>query len=184
MVGFLCSTVCSAVPWLSVESMPSAHPSRVLVAGFKLWWSLSKSLSLKNKTNAQAPFPILPLSAPSSPGLLIWEGREREGEGFLTTRDHHGLSLGWGEDKLRDELHEHPLPCLWVPWDLPVLRILGLDYPTRMHQHMGLETVTLSRNSCIYRLQLERPERLKSLPPHSKLCSLFVCLSRRSRRLN
>lgn len=159
MAGFLCSTVCSAAPWLGVESIPPALPSRALVAGFKLWWNLPKYLSLKNKTNAQAP---LPLSAPSSPGLLIWEGREREGEGFLATTETTMAYL-WGEERtnllemscMSIPFHAcewHGTCCCLTSWGWIIPPACSSTWGQK--QWLWAEGRLLCQNSCIYRLHL------------------------------
>lgn len=64
---------------------------------------------------------------------------------------------------------EMGLPSL-SPWDLPVLLVSPVC--------AGLETVSRGKHCP------QRPKGLKGLPPHSKLCCLFIPLSRQSSRLN
>lgn len=78
----------------------------------------------------------------------------------------------WGED---------PPPCLWEPWDLPLTS--GMILGVRDSDSVSRGRVVLTAHVKIP-AATESPQRLESLPPQRKLCSLFVSLSPSSRRLN
>lgn len=178
--GFGVYSLCPVCSTFTSVSNPSALPapmelSLLILSCREADWSTCHK---KTRHMLKSLFLILPLSPPSSPQALIQALSEKEGAGFLIHTWHHHCST-WvpGEDSPVDtEEHMHPLPS-------PCGRdgfALAMQPPSA-----SSPTSVCWAGECEQRETLSpKSQRFKGLPPHSKLCCLFIPLSRHSSRLN